>query len=253
MHYKKNFLTNVILRLDFGDIEALMRDHDLQFSKDVAELYPIVSKNKIDITSFSFSPENDSIQRKSGGWRWGHQNDKDGKKAVYLLPNAIIFEYKEGQYKHFPAFYKDMGYVYEKFQNNYNINEFTRLGLRYVNEIVVPGIDPLNWDGYIKSNLSAAIRAGLSSNSKLVRSMHQLHFLKEDIITIFNYGIHNKDYPNPVSRPAIILDYDCYIVGKITNDEVFKKIEELNVFASDLFESSIDDNLRVIMERSNEP
>jgi uncharacterized protein (TIGR04255 family) len=83
---------------------------------------------------------------------------------------------------------------------------------------------------------------------KLLRSMHQLHIMKDDSITsVINYGIINKEYPNPIARPEFILDYDCYLTGELTVEEVLKKIIELNKIISDLFDKDITEKLKEIM------
>lgn len=156
MHYQKNFLTSVIFRLDFPEIPALKQEDDIQFTKDIADKYPEYSKQQVSITSLEFTPESDSYQ-KVKYWRRDHLSDKNGNKGVYLLPQALIIEHKQKQYKNFAEFYKDVEYIYKILQTNYNISNYSKIGLRYINEIMVPGINPLDWHDYIRSELASAI------------------------------------------------------------------------------------------------
>jgi uncharacterized protein (TIGR04255 family) len=73
--------------------------------------------------------------------------------------------------------------------------EFTRLGLRYINEIEKPGTanDPLNWEGYLNLELAQSVKAGLIKDLRVARSMHQLHLIKDDVTILFNYGLYNKN------------------------------------------------------------
>ena len=180
---------------------------------------------------------------------WEYKNEETEKKYITLMTNALIFEYKQSQYEHFHSFFDDFEYMFKKFQDSFVIKEFTRLGLRYINEIEISGINPLNWDNYLSLDLAQAIKAGVTSNSRVARSMHQLHLIQDDIIVIFNYGLYNKkNYPNPVLIPAVVLDIDCYIPNKVPDEDILTSIQKLNLHAEKLFESSIGENLRKIME-----
>lgn len=251
MHYQKNFLTSVIFRLDFPEIPALKKEDDIQFTKDIADKYPEYSKQQVSITSLEFTSESDSYQ-KVKYWRRDYLSDKNGNKGVYLLPQALIIEHKQKQYKNFAEFYKDVEYIYKILQTNYNISNYSKIGLRYINEIMVPGINPLDWHDYIRSELASAINTNQNNKSKLIRSMHQLHFMQDEISTVFNYGIFNKNYPNSITSPEFILDYDSFEAGEIASDEVLNQLKNLNKIASELFNDDITDKLKKIMGVTNE-
>jgi len=109
----------------------------------------------------------------------------------------------------------------------------------------------LNWKGYIRSQLEEAINSEQTPELKLVRSMHQLHLLKEEVSVTFNYGILNKDYPNPISKPSPILDYDSYIAGEIISEDILKKLKTLNSLVSGLFNNDITEKLKELMEKTD--
>jgi uncharacterized protein (TIGR04255 family) len=248
MYYKRNFLTNVILRLDFNYLEALNTSatEELQFSKDIKDIYSYSSSQKMQNISVSI-PDGRKISEDEI-FILIYKNEEEGKKIISLMPNALVFEYKQLQYEHFNSFSNDIVFILQQFQKNYSVTEFTRLGLRYINEIEIPGIDPLNWEGYLNSELAQAVKAGLIKNLRVARSMHQLHLIKDDIIIIFNYGLYNKSYPNPVLFPALVLDYDCYIPNSLSEEDVLNSIKKLNKVAGELFENSIGESLRTLME-----
>lgn len=82
--------------------------------------------------------------------------------------------------------------------------------------------------------------------------MHQLHFMQDEISTVFNYGIFNKNYPNSITNPEFILDYDSFEAGEIASDEVLIQLKNLNKIASELFNDDITDKLKKIMGVTNE-
>lgn len=250
MHYKKNFLTNVILRLDFNNVDALIEDMgqgNFKFSEDIKTAYPIIVPRKYINASVSISQEAMSQSRNEALFIT-YKNDQEGKKNITLMPNALVFEYKQSQYQNFNSFFYDIGFIFEKFQENYSLPEFNRLGLRYINEIQLPGGDPLNWEGYLNQNLVCAIKAGIIKDVRITRSMHQLHLIKEDILIVFNYGLYNKNYPNPVLLPIAVLDYDCYVPTTLVEGDVLNSIKKLNKIAEEMFENSIEQSLRDLME-----
>ncbi len=238
MYYKKNFLANVILRLDFANISELSANptREIKFSNDIQDQYPFLDFRKL------------KTQSQNEISVWEYKNEKDGKRYITLMSNALVFEYKHFQYEHFDSFYANVQVVLQIFQKNYLIREFTRLGLRYINEIEIPLPDPFHWEGYLSSELSQALKAGIIENMRVARSMHQLHFIKDDVITIFNYGLYNKSYPNPILTPAIILDYDCFIPKALPEEDILSSAQKLNKIAEKLFENSIGNSLREKME-----
>jgi len=130
MHYQKNFLTNVIFRLDFEGILELKENTDTAFSNEISEKYPFASKEPLQLTMISATPTSKSFQEETI-YRRDYKNSKDAQKTVYLFPDALVVEYKQGQYKNFDSFYEDVNFVYEAFQKSYHIEAFKRMGLRY--------------------------------------------------------------------------------------------------------------------------
>ena len=65
----------------------------------------------------------------------------------------------------------------------------------------------------------------------------------------FRYGLHNPQYPNPLSDNSFVLDYDCFVGDAFDNEkDVIKAIDEGHNNIQALFESSITDALRKEMK-----
>jgi len=254
MHYRKNYLSKVIFKIDFGSFIKKTQNDDLasKFSSGINEIYPTVRSKSITQITMKVSPSGSGMEQGVIGKVWEH-NDKDQNKVLILSPDFLLLEYRNGVYSHFPEFKNDMFSIYEKFQSVFDIPTFSRIGLRYVNEIRIPEGNPLNWEGLIKDFLVKSTLAGLSSEMKLTRSMHQFMAKHDDDISIlFQYGIFNPEYPNPVSRREFILDIDCSVSATIEKGEIIDRLVELNAVAEKTFENSIDDKLRKLMEVIND-
>lgn len=252
MHYKKNYLTKVILRIDFNPITRLQTEKNPEFSKKIEGKYPYVKGRPTTQINFSISPSGSGIEQQDTGMVWEHRNEEKSEKIISLAPNSMSIDCGKYQYDHYPPFREEVKYLFDNFIDTYKIEEVSRIGLRFINDISLTEGNPLEWNGFINEKLSISSTAGLLDGMKLIRSMHQLHALYDDISVLFNYGIYNPDFPNPVARKNFILDYDCYITGGVKSPDVLRRLDDLNKVAENMFETSIQEKLRENMEEIHE-
>ena len=255
MHYRHNFLTNVVLRLDFMPIPTLRNPANFatkpEFSTRIAEKYPIAVSQPTATLSINLGPTASGMVPQITGAQWFHRKVENGAAVVVLAPEFAAIEYGKEIYDHFPVFRTEVTLVINALRELYDIPIFTRIGLRYINEIVMPEGNPLDWKGLISSDLITAVKAGKQSGVDMVRSMHQLQIRKDECEMVFNYGLSNPDYPNALARRVFILDFD----GARTNVDVanaLTAIDDLNKFCESMFEDSIDNDLRREMESIND-
>ena len=74
--------------------------------------------------------------------------------------------------------------------------------------------------------------------------MHTIQWLSEDHRIKFQFGIHNRDWPNPIAKKEFILDYDCVSIGAADASEVRNCFINYNQLIDTLFDNSIDEKLR---------
>lgn len=248
MHYKNNFLTKVIFRIDFNQIARIQAEKKPEFSKSIEAKYPSIKGRPTAQISFTLSQSGSGIDQQDTGMVWDHRSEEKSKKVITLAPNSLSIDYGKGQYDHYHPFREEVKYVYDNFIDTYKVEEISRIGLRFINEISLTEGNPLDWNGFINNKLSTSSVAGLLNGMKLIRSMHQLHALYDDISVLFNYGIFNPDFPNPVARKHFILDYDCYLTGGFPSSDILNRLDDLNQVAENMFENSIEIEMRKIME-----
>jgi len=246
MNYNKNFITKVIFRIDFNVIPNLQSERQPEFSEKIKARYPNFESKQTAQIIFTASGSTTGIQQELKGWTWEHRNENK-KRVVSLTSESLTIEYGDEEFTVFNDFATDVTEIYSIFHSLYKPSEVSRIGLRYIDEIVIPEGNPLEWKNLISDDLACAATAGLGNDMKLLRSMHQLQARRNDIAILFSYGIHNPDYPNPIARKHFILDTDCYIAEPTKADEVIRKFRELNDVAEYMFESSIKDGLREVM------
>jgi len=155
------------------------------------------------------------------------------------------------KYEDFDTFKIIIEKILTPFLKHYNPN-IKRLGLRYVNEIKIKKGHPFEWKDLINPSLTANIDKFLDNKSELSRAMSQLIINKGYYNITFSYGMFNSEYPSKISRKEFILDYDCYTFEIENNNEINKELDIFNNEINKLFEKSINDGLRKILELSNE-
>ena len=128
----------------------------------------------------------------------------------------------------------------------YKPSIINRIGLRYINEVKIDG-NPFDWQGLINDNLFATLNAFPNIKTSITRSMHQLHFRGENNKIVFQFGLYNSEFPNPVAQRAFILDYDCVSEDEHEPHQVLPIFTSFNTKIYTLFEQSISDNLKGIM------
>lgn len=253
MKYQKDFLTRVILRLDYPAEPSLQGDHELKISAEISDRFPVVQSIENNQISFTVSPGGSGMEQSRKGWHWLHKTDaNENQKTVTITPDFLALEYFENQYTNFEEFFDNFYYVFERFQKLYDVEEFSRIGLRYIDEFTMPEGNALDWDNLVAKDLITSVNAGVIAGQRVTRSMHQLHTVKDDVTVLVNYGIHNPEFPNPVVRRQFILDTDCSVSGGVASSDIRNKVGELHVLTSEVFENSIDDQLREIMGIINE-
>lgn len=250
MHYQNNYLSKVVLRFDFDPILALQSSVQVEvkpeFSRRIEGTFPHVIGQPIANFRFNMGPAGSGVTEQIMGIQWHHRKIENGTIVVVVGPTFLAIEYGKNDYHHFPLFRAEVEEVLLAFQTLYQVPMFNRIGLRYINEIILTEGNPLDWDNLIAPDLITAVKACTVEGMDMVRSMHQLHVRKNDSIIVFNYGLSNPDFPNILARRVFVLDYDCSQTG-VTSIDALNSLNELNRISESMFERSIGDGLRAEM------
>jgi uncharacterized protein (TIGR04255 family) len=246
-HYKKTFLKQVILRLDYARLAALQSEQETPFTVDMRARFPVVTANQAQQFSVMMTPGGvNTAQQVALGWVRVHKTEKS-TVTVTLTPDFLAIEYTGEAYQHFEELSEVVAFVLGSFRRHFGQVQFTRIGLRYVNEITLDEGGPLDWDGLINARLVTSVKAGMLDDFRMTRSFHQLIAQKGEISVLLSYGIFNPEFPNPVARRQFVLDLDCYTSGVTESVDAENQVKAVNTAAEQVFENSIDEGLRTIM------
>lgn len=247
-HYKKNYLTRVILRANIEPIPALQTQERLEFSDRVKEHFPVVAGIPVGNLVVNVAPTGSGVQQEITGMQWEHRKVQGGTSILFLTPDHLSLEYGQKDFDHFPPFRKEFEAAFNVFVQLYPDARVTRLGLRYVNQVRLEQGNPLDWEGLVEPSLIAAVKAGLPHNASLARSMHQIVAKKDNLNVQLHYGIFNPEFPAPLARRDFVIDIDCYRDELIPSNEVLSTVIALNEMCEARFEACISDGLRALME-----
>ena len=253
--YSKNFISKVVCKVDF--ISALQNSQvlDEKLQKVALRHYPvqnmdeIVKFSQIKLNLNSSKPDisdevTDVLLRKF--------STSTERNSLKISNNFISFDIQDYiSFSSLLAAYSDI--MTELFATG-NI-AIKRIGLRYINQFDVGQMRVQK--NYFNANVACALERKLTDIDDtfcLTRATHRIEYKVDDMKLNFVYGLNNKNYPNAISDSAsFMLDYDCF------RDEVIERLDEtIRVLKSahsniqTLFESSITDNLRRVMDAKHE-
>lgn len=244
--YKRNFLSEVIIRLDFlSPLLSIKTKLPIEIKSSAIRDFPIAEPIPMHSQEYMLSGKEFVEKQKTSFIEWQFR-DKDRTKLLAFSPNFLYV--KCTNYINFDSFSDDFLRFIDDFFNVFSDVQVSRIGLRYINNVSVDGINPLDWKGIINRNLISlfSFEPDIKHLSRLIQV---LEYSYEKFNLRFQCGMHNPDYPAIIKRKLFVLDYDAYFKGLIEQSEIPGYISILHDKIQSLFELSIDENLR---EKMNE-
>lgn len=239
--YSKNFITQVIARVDYLPILVLKEKPPIEFQDRIREQYPrfeqVMGVN-INIKDGS----DPAVQHKPAVWKF---LNIDRTEEINI--SADYFAFTASKYERFSLFRDKLTALFNAFVGTHKPSLVKRVGLRYINEIGLDG-NPFLWEGFLNANLFSTLNAFPEYQTQISRSVHQMQLMMENYKVLFNFGMFNSEFPNTISKKEFILDYDCLSEDERPVEAVLPTFTEFNNIIWDLFEKSIGDNLRDILQ-----
>lgn len=250
--YKTNFLIEVIVRIDFlNDFPDIDKRLPTNISNAIAKWFPIPEPRKaiskqINLTG---AVEQKVPLTKTIEFTEWHFHSKDRLKELVILPNSAFIKYLE--YKYFKELKDDFESIMNVLFEAYTDSQGKRLGLRYINEIKLLEENPFMWSDYLNKDLLGVFNLDSENLKMASRIFHNLEYNFDDFNLRYQFGMHNPDYPASIKKKAFILDYDAYFQGVLDEKKIKSNIDGFHSKIQDLFELSITDKLRAILNEEN--
>ena len=242
--YKKNFLSNVVFKLDFPTLSDYGPEKTGEFQKLVKNDFQILEEQKGIEFKQEFKGTEQIDAKTTEIQKWMFFNKTKTRIISFEFDNIIV-EFKE--YTHFEDFLKIIDMVTKSLFELFPSIVSTRLGVRYINRIIREEKHPFEWDNLLNKSLLDSMNF-ISDKEDMSRYITLIELNKEDYRLRFQYGIANSLYPSPIIRKEFVLDYDCFTFESLEKtEEILGKVKEFNEVISNMFEKSIEDGLRKIM------
>lgn len=242
--YKKPFLKDVILRLDFASrVEGFAKALPQRLATAALQRFPIAEPKKAQTREVTFSAT--ALETKTeDSMQWVYHG-RNREKTITITPEALIIQSK--RYETYEGFYGDFEHVHKSLIQACDDLSTSRIGLRFINVIKLPDGDPLAWKDYINEDMLGIIDLHKDAGV-LSRVFHVVGFNYDGQQVKFQFGIANPDYPAPIKRREFVLDIDSFFTGALTNEEIPNCIRLAHEKIQTLFEDSITAKTRQLME-----
>jgi len=243
--YKNNFLKEVICRVDFAPILEISDRVPVDFQNAIKGTFPKYEKKTVHQFKTEIAGAGKIKTERIDEFPIHYFSNKNQTQRVTLFYEHIIIQFLE--YNHYPAFKEITHNIINSFVKIYQPGAYSRLGLRYINEITLKSGNPFNWENYIDKKLTYVLDKFLDNKENVARCMNQIILNYDDYKLNFTYGIFNSEFPSKIGRKEFTLDFDCY-TEDFQHDNIFEHLLKFNSEIKRMFEKSIKDKLRLKME-----
>lgn len=247
--YGKNFLSNVICRIDFeSDLES-ETIAQLSMSSEIIEYFPIRGKDVVEEgTNFNViqkpGVEPQIFQEKVSLIR-KEFIDSLGKNKCSISPKFLILEYTS--YTSFEVLKMHFMQIIHKIRSLSGDVQISRFGLRYINTFNVD--NTRIYKTFFNNEINGFVSLSAPENTSLSRAMGKIEYINSDIRLNMNFGEFNRNYPGVIQKHDFVLDYDAFIQGNYKLSDAFpQKIDTAHNMIQNAFEHSITDKLRELMK-----
>jgi uncharacterized protein (TIGR04255 family) len=242
--YKRNFLAQVIARIDFvSPVQSIAKRLPKELSTRALEAFPIEEPKPTFMQQVKLTKD-EVTSKKEEFTEWNFFG-RNREKRLAITPMFLFITYT--RYNTYEALRNDFIGIMETYLAVFSDAQPSRLGLRYVNHIEPPHHDnPLIWDTYINKKLLGLTRYSVK-DAKPIRIFHNFEVAFSDFNLRFQFGLHNPDYPAPIHRPMFTLDYDASYNGLVDPGDIPSLLDKYHSAIQTQFETSIRPDLRSIM------
>lgn len=246
--YSHNFLSKVIVRIDFATPITLTTGLRKKVNSKVKEDFPIYAEEAQVQLMAEFTVQKDkSLEQTarqstpSKAWTWKNPNTD---RRLWLSETELWVEHKK--YESYDLLSKQFSTILKLVLMTERDLRSKRLGLRYIDTIDLDEDNPTDWEGYFHPSLLTGFTIA-DDPTKIARAFNLLETVYDDMQIRFQYGMMNPDYPQVMCRKQFILDHDAYTTELLDKSQIFDVLDNLRKKAKICFEKVITDKLRAKM------
>jgi uncharacterized protein (TIGR04255 family) len=239
--YRRNFLNEVIARVDFvSPLSKLAHELPQPISKLALREFPIFEPRELRADTVLLKGKD--VSRKTDRFQEWRFHGKEREKTFVIGPEATFVTYK--RYSTFEVLQREfLGLLAQVFEQVPDAQP-SRLGLRYINAIELGGANPLDWSGVIEEPLLGLFSFFPERKNALSRVFHILDYAFDECHLQYQFGIHNPDHPARIRQKVFVLDFDAFQQGVIERESIPTMLNQFHAHIQETFEKSIGPRLR---------
>ncbi len=244
--YKKNFVTEVIARVDFvTPLLGVGETLPPELSKLALGPFPIAEphdgvRHKVKIDSTGFEEHREPFKE----WRF---HGKERTKTLTIGQQVVLVQHEE--YQTYDLVRDEFCRIIRGVAQLSPLVQTSRVGLRYVNIIKLPTGKPTDWSSYLNPNLLSLFEFPPEGDQPaLSRVFHSIDLALDGFNLRYRLGMNNPDYPARIRQRVFVLDYDAYTdsAGELGN--VCSLLDRFHAKIQEYFETSVRDPLREMLD-----
>ena len=239
--YKKNYLSEVIARIDFAQTVATLNQAILpETIQDVIKLrYPIFESIKgmtqgVTITEAGITTDSQEFQQ----WVYHGENRE---KTITITQHYITVSLKE--YSDYENFKLDVIKPIEEISRLEGEMFINRTGLRYVNIFPNKSNDFAEISSKFNPMISSPFQSIIDSEN-ISRQLLITEYIRDEIKLRIQSGMFNPDYPAKIKNKEFVLDFDAFIDTPHSFQNINGLFDSLHKAIEDKFEAIITDETR---------
>jgi uncharacterized protein (TIGR04255 family) len=241
--YKRNFLTQVIARVDLlSPVDDFAQRLPSVINEVARRNFPIMEPRKTIAAEFQLTGS-ESSARQSEITEW-HYHGTRRDKTLAITPGAVFVVYT--QYESYAALRREFTEVLDTIASAVKDLQPSRLGLRYVNSFSFNEGDPFTWSEYFNPRMLEFIDL-FPDRHRLARALSIMELNMDDFNVRLQYGLHNPDFPASIRRRNFVVDLDAYGQGLFDARDIPTTFDKYHNVVEEVFESCIADGLRAVM------
>lgn len=243
--YRKNFLKEVIVRVDFLNplsgvdvalppaiAEAAVRDFPIPEPREALH-----RQVKIDREGVASTEERLKEFQFHG---------LDRTKTLTISRQVALVQCKT--YQTYELVKAEFVRILDQVAEIFGEVQSSRVGLRYVNNIELAEQNPTDWSAYIVPQLLSLFEFPPEvDRPTLSRVFHNLEMSLDNFNLSYRLGMHNPDYPARIRQKVFVLDLDAYTQSLVKIRDVGHLLDDFHGTVQRYFELSITNNLRTVM------
>ena len=247
-YYKKPFLNKVIARVDYtANYNLPQKGLPKKVSDEILRLFPISEPREVIAKQVHITDQ--GIKGKQNKQHHLLFHGKSREKTLCITPEFLYIEINK--YETYEKLKDEFILIVDKLSGKEDFSA-KRFGLRYINRIVLNDNSFFNWDEYLNPELLSMFNVSENNNLLSRAFSNVVQQFNSGMLLNFQYGMHNPDFPSRIRQKLFILDYDAYFQGLISCDEVKDHIDLAHESIENLYEKSITQNLRELMEEEKD-